>query len=88
MMAQSIPVTIIAVAWNIFAIFMVMFPANTDPTADTMNYTVAVGGGWIGLCVIYFYLPKYGAARFTGGGSLSVACVGNGIICLLRAQRK
>ena len=67
MISQSIPVTIIAVAWNIFAIVMVMFPADTNPTSDTMNYTVAVGGGWIGLCVIYFYFPKYGGVHwFTG----------------------
>lgn len=32
-----------------------------------MNYTVVVGGGWIGLCILYYYFPKYGGVYwFTG----------------------
>ena len=44
-----------------------MFPTTPGPTGATMNYTVVVGGGWILLCVAYYYFPKYGGIHwFTG----------------------
>ena len=52
----------------IFSIIIVMFP--TTPTvagAGDMNYTVAVAGGWLLLCIIYYYFPKFGGVYwFTG----------------------
>ena len=44
-----------------------MFPSNPNPNAQDMNYTVVVGGGWILLCVIYYWLPIYGGARWFEG---------------------
>ena len=32
-----------------------------------MNYTIAVGGGWIGLCIVYFYLPRFGGVHWFRG---------------------
>ena len=46
---------------------MVMFPSSTSPTGQTMNYTVVVSGGWVGLCIIYFYFPKYGGVYWFEG---------------------
>ena len=64
---QSIPVAAAAATWNVFAIIVVIFPSDPDPDANTMNYTVAVGGGWIGLCIMYYFFPRYGGRYwFTG----------------------
>ena len=64
---QSVPVAMCAAGWNIFAIVIVMFPTNPGPDVTTMNYTVVVGGGWVGLSIIYYFFPKYGGRYwFTG----------------------
>ena len=51
----------------LFSTVVVMFPANTNPDADAMNYTVVVAGGWIILCVLYYYFPKYGGMHWFQG---------------------
>ena len=32
-----------------------------------MNYTAVVSGGWIILCLLYFYCPKYGGKYWFKG---------------------
>ena len=50
-----------------FAVTILMFPTTPAPNATDMNYTVVVMGGWLLLCVAYFYLPRYGGVHwFTG----------------------
>ncbi|KAJ3557764.1 hypothetical protein NM688_g1294 [Phlebia brevispora] len=66
------PVTAIAALWNMFAIVVVIFPTTPKPTSNTMNYTVVVGGGWIGLCILYYYLPKYGGVHWFKGPAANV----------------
>ena len=44
-----------------------MFPTNPGPTGSTMNYTVAVSGGWISLCIAYYFFPKYGGMYWFKG---------------------
>ena len=51
---------------------MVMFPFSTNPTSQTMNYTVAVSEGWVGLCIIDFYFPKYGGVFWFRGPVVTV----------------
>ena len=51
----------------IFSILIVMFPTTPGPDAQDMNYTVVVAGGWILLCVIYYYFPKYGGMYWYKG---------------------
>ena len=46
---------------------MVMFPTSPNPNGATMNYTVVVGGGWIVLCIVYYYFPKYGGVYWFQG---------------------
>ena len=32
-----------------------------------MNYTAVVAGGWILLCLVYFFFPKYGGMYWFEG---------------------
>lgn len=57
----------IAVAWMIFSIIILVFPSSPDPTAPDMNYTVVVLGGWILLCLVYYYFPVYGGIHWFRG---------------------
>lgn len=61
------PVSWIAVLWMIFSILIVMFPTTPDPSPQDMNYTVVVAGGWILLCIIYYYFPRYGGVYWFKG---------------------
>ena len=64
---QGMPVSLVAVVWMIFSIITVCFPVAPNPDGKSMNYTVVVAGGWISLCLAYFYFPKYGGRHwFTG----------------------
>ena len=50
-----------------FSIIILIFPTTPAPTGTDMNYTVVVLGGWLLLCVAYYYFPKYGGVYwFTG----------------------
>ncbi len=49
-----------------------MFPTTPSPTAQGMNYTVVVGGGWIVLCIIYYYFPVYGGVHWFKGPMANV----------------
>lgn len=65
--SQGLPVAVIAVLWMIFSMVILAFPTNPNPEAGEMNYTAVVFGGWILLCLIYYYLPIYGGINwFTG----------------------
>ncbi|KAJ3557762.1 hypothetical protein NM688_g1293 [Phlebia brevispora] len=63
----SVPIAVVAVLWNTLAIIIVMFPTNPGPDGETMNYTVVVSGGWLSLCVVYYYFPKYGGVHWFKG---------------------
>ena len=41
-----------------------------------MNYTAAVSGGWIILCLLYFYCPKYGGKYWFKGPVNNIALDG------------
>ncbi|KAJ3553647.1 hypothetical protein NM688_g3497 [Phlebia brevispora] len=69
----SVPVAVVALVWCTFAIVIVMFPSMPDPTGLTMNYTVVVGGGWIGLCILYFYFPRYGGVHWFKGPMANIS---------------
>ncbi|KAJ3511155.1 hypothetical protein NLJ89_g4262 [Agrocybe chaxingu] len=63
----SAPVSFTAVAFMALMIVILIFPANTDPEAETMNYAVVVVGCILLLSVIYYFLPIYGGRHwFTG----------------------
>ena len=50
-----------------FCIVVMAFPTAPGPDANGMNYMVVVYGGWIGLCLVYYYFPVYGGAcRYNG----------------------
>lgn len=63
----GLPVAIIALLWMAFSIVILMFP--TTPTVDSqdMNYTALVLGGWLLLCVAYYYFPVYGGVHWFRG---------------------
>ena len=39
-----------------------------------MNYIIAVSGGWIGLCIVYYYFPRYGGVHWFSGPLANIAC--------------
>ncbi|TFK86126.1 APC amino acid permease [Polyporus arcularius HHB13444] len=61
------PVAIVAVAWMIFSVVIIAFPAAPTPDAEGMNYMSVVFCGWILLCLAYFYLPAYGGKHWFNG---------------------
>ncbi|PPQ75687.1 hypothetical protein CVT26_001521, partial [Gymnopilus dilepis] len=63
----SLPIAIIAVTFMTFFIVVFLFPADPNPGAGNMNYTVVVLGGALVLSIIYYFFPKYGGRHwFTG----------------------
>ncbi|PFH47785.1 hypothetical protein AMATHDRAFT_66917 [Amanita thiersii Skay4041] len=65
--AFSLPVAIVSVTFMAFIVVVFMFPADTNPHAVDMNYTVVVLGGTLLLATIYFYFPKYGGKYWFKG---------------------
>lgn len=61
-----------AVAWIAFAIVVVVFPSSPGPNGQTMNYTAVVGGGWLGVCLTYWYFPKYGGVHWFRGPAANI----------------
>ena len=64
---QGLPVTIVTLMWMAFAMVILAFPARPGPTAESMNYMVVVYLGWLTLCLVYYYFPVYGGARWFHG---------------------
>ncbi|PCH35537.1 APC amino acid permease [Wolfiporia cocos MD-104 SS10] len=60
-------VAIIAVLWMVFAITILVFPSSPGPTSSDMNYTIAVLGGWLFLCLAYYYFPVIGGINWFHG---------------------
>ncbi|KAI0674185.1 APC amino acid permease [Trametes maxima] len=63
----GLPVAVVAVAWMVFSVIILAFPTAPGPDAEGMNYMIVVFGGWIVLCLIYYYLPVYGGAYWFNG---------------------
>lgn len=51
----SFPVTVIMLLWPSFSIVILLFPTTTNPTSQDMNYAVVMSGGWILLCIVYYF---------------------------------
>ena len=51
----------------LFMSIVLLFPAEPQVTANTMNYTVLVMGGTILLSTIYYFFPKYGGIYWFHG---------------------
>ena len=77
--AQGFPVAVVALLWMAFAVAILVFPTTPGPSGADMNYTVVVLGGWLLLCIAYYYLPKYGGVHwFTGPVANIELSSGNG----------
>ncbi|KAH8091345.1 APC amino acid permease [Cristinia sonorae] len=63
----SKPVSIISIIWMALVIMIMSFPNNPDPNADSMNYTCLILGGYIILCLAYYYFPVYGGVNWFKG---------------------
>ena len=50
-----------------FASIVMSFPSERDTNAQDMNYTILVIGGWIVLCLIYYFFPINGARNWFKG---------------------
>ncbi|KAI0659058.1 amino acid permease-domain-containing protein [Cubamyces menziesii] len=68
----GLPVAILAVVWMIFSTVILTFPTSPSPDKNTMNYTVVVYCGWVGMCLMYYYLPVYGGACWFDGPQRTV----------------
>jgi amino acid transporter len=63
----SAPVAYIALSFMAFMVLVLLFPTNPGPTSAEMNYSVAVVGGIVSLCLTYYFFPIYGGRHwFTG----------------------
>ncbi|KAG2100162.1 amino acid permease-domain-containing protein [Suillus discolor] len=63
----SFPVSVIAVTWMAFMILVFFFPAIPQTTAQEMNYTVVVLGGFMFLAISWYYFPVYGGVHWYTG---------------------
>ncbi|KAG1809736.1 amino acid/polyamine transporter I [Suillus variegatus] len=63
----SFPVSVIAVVWMGFMSFAFFFPATPQTTAQEMNYTVVVFGGFMFLAISWYYFPVYGGVHWYTG---------------------
>ncbi|KAJ8594347.1 amino acid transporter [Rhizopogon salebrosus TDB-379] len=63
----SLPIAAIAVSWMVFMIIIFFFPATPQATAQQMNYTVVVLGGFMSLAVFWYYCPVYGGVHWFHG---------------------
>ena len=64
---KGLPVALVALLWMAFSVAILMFPTTPTVAGADMNYTVVVMGGWLLLCVAYYYCPRYGGVHwFTG----------------------
>jgi hypothetical protein len=50
-----------------FITIVFLFPATPNPTAQTMNYTAVVLGGWLLLSLIFYYFPVVGGVHWFRG---------------------
>ena len=57
----------VAVAWMVFSVVILAFPAAPRPDAQEMNYMVIVWGGWLALCLAYYAFPRFGGACWFEG---------------------
>jgi len=69
----GLPVAVVAVAWMIFSIVILVFPTSPDPTGPEMNYTIVVLGAWILLCLVYYFFPVYGGIHWFHGPIANIA---------------
>ncbi|OCH88533.1 hypothetical protein OBBRIDRAFT_795157 [Obba rivulosa] len=70
--AYSIPIS------SRFLGAILAFPTTPAPMGPNMDYMIAVMGGWIILCLIYFYFPKYGGVYWFDGPRANLEAAGNG----------
>ncbi|KAJ8594353.1 amino acid transporter [Rhizopogon salebrosus TDB-379] len=61
------PVAATAVLWMLFMIVIFLFPATPQITAQEMNYTVVVLGGFMSIAVGWYYFPVYGGVHWFNG---------------------
>ena len=69
---QGAPVAAIAVAWMLFSITILAFPALPRPDANGMNYMIVVWGGWLALCLVYYAVPRVGGACWFEGPRITL----------------
>ncbi|KAJ3485620.1 hypothetical protein NLI96_g4821 [Meripilus lineatus] len=71
-------VTAVAVVWMAFSSVILCFPENPGPPASEMNYTVLVVGGWVCLCLLYYWFPVYGGMYWFKGPVANVGVTERG----------
>ncbi|KAI6152263.1 amino acid/polyamine transporter I [Pisolithus tinctorius] len=63
----SLPISVTAVLFMAFMNVIFLFPTMPSTSASTMNYTVVVLGGVLGLSLVWYYLPVYGGIHWFAG---------------------
>jgi hypothetical protein len=77
-LVQSFPVAATAVSWMLFMIVIFFFPATPQITAQEMNYTVVVLGGFMSIAVGWYYFPVYGGVHWFNGPIANIVPAING----------
>ncbi|KAG1720546.1 amino acid transporter [Suillus paluster] len=63
----SFPISAIAVTGMVFMNIVFFFPSTPQTTAQEMNYTVVVLGGFMFLAISWYYFPVYGGVHWFNG---------------------
>lgn len=74
----SFPIAAIAVSWMVFMNIIFFFPTTPQTTAQEMNYTVVVLGGFMSLAVCWYYCPIYGGVHWFNGPVSNLVSVDKG----------
>lgn len=69
----SFPIAAIAVSSMVFMIIVFFFPSTPQTTAQEMNYTVVVLGGYMALAISWYYCPVYGGVHWFNGPVANLA---------------
>lgn len=69
----SFPIAAIAVSSMVFMIIVFFFPSTPQTTAQEMNYTVVVLGGYMALAISWYYCPVYGSVHWFNGPVANLA---------------
>ncbi|KAF7297572.1 GABA permease [Mycena kentingensis (nom. inval.)] len=83
----SVPIALVASLYMSVMIIIFLFPPIPDATKQTMNYSIVVVGGVIGLSLAYYFFPVYGGRYWFKGPVETIRHEGSGSVEHVSADR-